>query len=284
MLLLSFLGEQPIPVLLPLWSNKDFTAICLVPTERTEDLAQNLTEFIENDPKLSHVEVVPYFKISAYNLEKARRTIMKLITQIQPICPEPVCINLTGGTKIMSLAGMMVAYELGCPMIYVATEENAIIHIAPGKTENEVVPLDVKISIAQYFAAYGIETSLDHSFANPDKHTYHPTKEGDWLEDYVYKQALESGFFDNVQKGLFIRKNTHDGQPIIRELDVVVIKNGRMAVCSCKAGKYRPTYLGNWNRWRPEKISGSIAERSSPAVMNRLLHIGKKNSSCTGLH
>ncbi len=42
---------------------------------------------------------------------------------------------------------------------------------------------------------------------------------------------------------LFVRKSLGDGQFLIHELDIVVIRNGRLAVCSCKSGKYDKTYL-----------------------------------------
>mgnify|MGYP001127095715 CR=1 FL=1 len=141
MLLLSFLGEQPIPVLLPLWASKKYDATCLVPTEKTEDLAQTLCGFMKKDRDLSGLKVYPYFKISPYDLEKAEGTIRKQLTQIQNNYPGSICINLTGGTKIMSLAGMLAAFELGFPMIYIATEKNMIIQMTPGKSFSESEPL-----------------------------------------------------------------------------------------------------------------------------------------------
>jgi hypothetical protein len=243
MLLLSFLGEQPLPTLLPLWNDSTFSATCLMPSEKTEGLGKVVTAFIQSDPDLSHIQVFPYFKVSAYDLDKTKQTLKKQIGLLQNTCTEPICINLTGGTKLMSMAGMMAAYEMGYQMLYVATENNEILHLTPGIPKPEVTPLNVKISIDQYFSAYGIETSLDQSFANPDEHTFHPPKEGDELEEYVYQQAIESGYFDDVKKGLFIRKATNLEQPLLHELDVVVIKNGRLAVCSCKSGKYSPKFL-----------------------------------------
>jgi len=243
MLLLSFLGEQPLPVLLPLWATETYDATCLVPTEKTEDLANSLCEFIKHDSDLSRLKLYPYFKISPYDLEKAEGTIRKQLTQIQKNYSGPICINLTGGTKIMSMAGMLAAFELGCPMIYVATEKSMIIRMTPGKSFSESEPLEVNISIPQYLSAYGIESSLDQSFLDPTSPTYHPPKEGDELEEFVYQQALASGFFDDVKKGLFIRKISSLGESIINELDVVVIRNGRLAVCSCKSGKYSKKYL-----------------------------------------
>jgi hypothetical protein len=243
MLLLSFLGEQPLPVLLPLWASQSYDATCLVPTERTEDLAKSLCAFIRQDRDLSNLQVYPYFKIAPYDLEKAEATIRKQLSHIQSSYSGAICINLTGGTKIMSMAGMLAAFELGFSMIYVATEKDSIIKMTPGASFSERQSLQVNISIEQYLSAYGIESSLDHSFSDPGLPTPHPPKEGDALEEFVYQQALDSGFFDDVKKGLFIRKFSHRSEPIINELDVVVIRNGRLAVCSCKSGKYSKAYL-----------------------------------------
>jgi len=243
LLLLSFLGEQPMPVLLPLWASKSYDATCLVPTEKTEDLARSLSIFIRRDRDLSRIKVLPYFKIAAYDLERAEMTIRKQVNQLMNTYSGKVCINLTGGTKIMSMAGMLAAFEMGCSMIYLSTEKNKTITIAPGKTVSDSSPLFVSISIDQYLSAYGIESSLDHSFADPESPTLHPPKEGDDLEEFVFQKAVASGYFDDVKKGLFIRKKTFHGESIINELDVIVIRNGRLAVCSCKSGKYNKEYL-----------------------------------------
>lgn len=243
MLLISFLGEQPMPAILPLWVLDGVDATCLVASERTEDLAKIVFEFIKNDRDLSHIHVFPYFKISAYELPRAEKTLYKMIAQIKQTYSGDVGINLTGGTKIMSISGLLAAFREQYQMYYVVSENDEIIKLSPGGNYSTSIPLQVKISIDQYFSAHGIETSLDQSFSNPNEHTHHPPKEGDSLEAYVYHKAVESGHFDDVKHGLFIRKNTQTGQPLIRELDIVVIRNGRLAVCSCKSGKYSPEYL-----------------------------------------
>jgi hypothetical protein len=231
------------PALLPLWASDAYDATCLVPSERTQDLAQIVSDFIKTDERLCSIKVYPYFKISPYDLEKAEKAIHKQIQLMQLAYEDEICLNLTGGTKIMSIAGMLAAMALNCSMLYVATEKNEIIQLSPGEKLSRSIPLKVNISIQQYFAAHGIETSLDHSFSSPDQPVDRPPKEGDALEDYVYQQVVDSGLFDDVQKGLFIRKQMRIDQPMIRELDVVVIKNGRLAVCSCKSGRYSPDHL-----------------------------------------
>jgi hypothetical protein len=243
MLLFSFLGEQPMPALLPLWALEQIDATCLIPSERTEGLAQILSEFIIKDRDLSRIHVFPYFKISAYDLRRAEGTLHKMIRQIQPSYSGSIAFNLTGGTKIMSMSGLLAAFEKNYEMFYVISEAEEIISLSPEDSTRQVLPLNIKISVEQYFAAHGIDTSLDQSFANPDEETYHPPKVGDALEELVFQKAVESGYFDDVQKGLFIRKEARIEQPMIRELDVVVIRNGRLAVCSCKSGKYSPEYL-----------------------------------------
>lgn len=245
MLLLSFLGEQSLPVLLPLWAMDQFDATCLVPSERTEGVARRLSDFIRSDPDLSRLELFDFFKIAPYDLEQAEATIRKEIGRIEERYPGKICFNLTGGTKIMSMAGMLTAFEQGAPMLYVATEKNHILTMRPGCPQSDVVPLVVKISIEQYFSAHGIESSLDQSFSQPDVATDHPPKEGDALEEFVHEKALASGYFDQVKKGLFVRKKLGEGQYLIHELDVVVIRNGRLAVCSCKSGKFDKSYLAD---------------------------------------
>ena len=243
MILLSFLGEQPMPALLPLWATEDYDTTGLIPSERTEDLARIVSSFILTDGDLRDIKVLPYFIISPYDLELAEKVIRNQIQSLQLIFGKEICLNLTGGTKMMSIAGMLAAMALNCSMIYVATEKNEIIHLSPGEILSHSVPLEVSISIDQYFGAHGIETSLQQNFNNQAPCAERPPKEGDDLEAFVYQLAVESGYFDDVQRGIFIRKGSQLEQPMIRELDVIVIKNGRLAVCSCKSGRYSPEYL-----------------------------------------
>jgi len=100
-----------------------------------------------------------------------------------------------------------------------------VITLASDGSELARQPIQVKISAAQYLAAHGLQVE-----ARPAA-----LKDGSWLEEIVARRAYESGSFDDVKRNVFICKPTGRGL-VENELDVVVTRNGRLAVCSCKSG------------------------------------------------
>ena len=237
MLLLSLVGEQPIPNLLPLWQYPGkYSAIQFAVTDRTQKIAEQMREFIKNDPKLQSINIEESLRLSAYDLQHSRRQIASAIVQNESI-GNPLTVNLTGGTKIMSLAAMLAAFGTDVPLLYVSTEEKKIIHYRSDGTEKKQDELQIHISVETYLKAHGLEVSNNNEF-NPHLGQYnHPSQKGDYLELKVENLAHESGYFDDVRRGVYIRKQTKLGL-VTNELDIVVTRNGRMAVCSCKSGKH----------------------------------------------
>jgi hypothetical protein len=235
MILLSLMGEQPIPNLIPLWQFHEYTGTQFAATSTTHGRALMLAEAIARDHQLKRVKVLEPLKLEAYDLQKARLVLARAITELHQ--EDDVCLNLTGGTKIMSLAALQAAYGSGIPLMYVASEQNEIIFYQSDGVETRRQPIDVQISVRQYLEACGLENSLTQNFLPPDPNaTLPPPKEGDYLENRVVKQALDSGLFDDVQRGVFVRRRTERGD-VINELDVVVTRHARLAICSCKARK-----------------------------------------------
>ena len=145
----------------------------------------------------------------------------------------PSVINLTGGTKLMSLAAQQAAFAMEVPLIYVSSEKNEIIYFDSKSLETRREKIKVKITAKQYLEAHGLEVSDNQAF-NPTKGpTISPPKEGDNLEDEVFSLISASGKFDDVSQKTYIRKLTKAGE-IKNELDVVATRNGRLVVCSCK--------------------------------------------------
>ncbi len=235
MLLLSLIGEQPIPNLLPLWQFREYTATQLVATRTTQPVAETLRKAIQKDPQLKHLEVLDTLIVKAYDIGQARGVLATVLNDHLNQGRE-VRLNLTGGTKLMSLAALQAAFGSGVRLMYVSTEENCIILLGSDGVEMERLPIQVKITVEQYLAAHGLEVGDDLSF-NPNRRRYAspPPKQGDELEIEVERLARQSGFFDDVRRGVFIRRITERGA-VINELDVVVTRNGRLAVCSCKTG------------------------------------------------
>ncbi len=245
MLLLSLLGEQPIPNLLPLWQYAQYDSVRFAATTRTYPLALSLAAAIPQDPRLAHLQVLDPLLLEAYNLATARRAINQALVDHHREGKQ-VCLNLTGGTKLMSLAALQAAFGSGTPLLYVATESNEVIHLSPDGSELRRDPLEVHISVNQYLLAHELQSSYDSAFRpGMEKAPVHHSQPGSYLEEQVARAALKEGVFDDVRRGLYIRRQVDHGY-VVNELDVVVTRNGRLAVCSCKSGSATTPKMREW--------------------------------------
>ncbi len=235
MLLLSLVGEQPIPNLLPLWQFPQYDAVQFACTETTRPVAKALHDAICCDPQLQRLQVLEPIAIPAYAIGTARQALAAALLQhLQQ--NRPVTLNLTGGTKLMSLAALQAAYGTGVSLLYVSTEENQVIRLASDGAEQERLPLRVNITVEQYLRAHGLEVSQHQSFQPNRPAPASPPTEGSHLEDRVYHLLSKSRRFDDVRRRLHIRKQLNNNS-ITNELDLTATLNGRLAVCSCKSGK-----------------------------------------------
>jgi len=234
MILISLLGEQPIPNLLPLWQNPArYTAARFAVTESTLPLAERLASVIAGDPRLGHIAVRQPVLLRPYDIGYCRAHLNSILME-HLLHDEEVVLNLTGGTKIMSLAALQAAYGSGVSLLYVSTETRRLIHLRSDGSEMAREPLAVQVSVRQYLAAHGIESSLHPAFRGegPARPVETP-KSGDALERRVETLLRHSGAFDDVRRNVFIRKPGRE-EMVHNELDVVATRNGQLAVCSCK--------------------------------------------------
>jgi len=234
MLLLSLIGEQPIPNLLPLWQSNEYTATRFAVTPQTAVVAEQLSAAIRQDPQLAHLEILDPLVLEAYDIQTARARLAEALVD-HARQGRQMRLNLTGGTKIMSLAMLQAAFGSGLELLYVSTQTKQIIYLASDGTEKRREEINVKIDVFQYLRPHGLEVSEHQSFAPGRKAEKKNVKEGDPLEARVHVLAYGSGMFDDVKRNIFIRKHT-GREPVDNELDLVVTYNGRMAVCSCKSG------------------------------------------------
>ncbi len=235
MILLSLLGEQPIPNLMPLWqTGHPYQAVRFVVSDTTLPIAENLMEIIPQDPILKNITILPPIHITPYHLAQARLRLTDALVKYQ-LNGEPAAVNITGGTKIMSLAAMQAAQTTATPMIYVNTQGEEIILYNPDGSEKERIPLKVNISVQQYLSAHGIELSDHPNFYPKAQRPFAPPKAGDLLEERVKLRLTQSGIFDDVRHSIYIRRK--DRPQVHNELDIAVTLNGKLAVCSCKSGK-----------------------------------------------
>ncbi len=237
MILISLLGEQPIPNLLPLWQAPErYSATRFAVTESTLPVAGRLAAVIAGDPQLKHIAVRQPVLLRPYDIGYCRTRLNSTLME-HLLHDEAIALNLTGGTKIMSLAALQAAYGSGAALLYVSTETRQIIHLRSDGSETEREPFDVHISVRQYLSAHGIESSLHPAFrADGPARPVETPKSGDALERRVETLLRDSGDFDDVQRNVFIRK-TGRGEMVKNELDVTAARNGQLVVCSCKTSR-----------------------------------------------
>jgi hypothetical protein len=150
-ILLSLIGEQPIPNLLPIRHYQPFATLA-VHSDKTATAAGRLEKLIA-----SQVHFWPLC-VDAYDIRAIQAAILTEIEQRQ-LAANDLIFNLTGGTKPMSLAAYFAAQALGSPMVYLQTEGKRSRLFCyefrqgePTLTENKFLP--GLITIDDYLQAY----------------------------------------------------------------------------------------------------------------------------------
>jgi len=230
---LTLVGEQPMPILMPLWQLPEITDLQLVATLETEDVAKRLEGIVKSDDALKGIRVHDRLIVSAYNLADTQKKVSQAIYNNQN---QRVLVNLTSGTKIMSLGCVQAAQSLDAQLVYVSTQTRELLFFHYVSKKEWTEKIDIAINCFQYFNAHGFDASLNPNFKSPFAPIM-PPKEGDQLENTIYQLCQESELFDDVQKDLYVRKRLPDQAGAINELDIVVTHNGSLAICSCKSGK-----------------------------------------------
>ncbi|HIQ12637.1 MAG TPA: DUF1887 family protein [Caldilineales bacterium] len=144
-ILISLVGEQPMPILLPGRYLRPEKHIFLH-TDRTRPVAKRLQRLMDN---------VSLQSVDAYALEKTLSTLREIIPQT-----DKLVINLTGGTKMMALAAFALASERSAEVAYFQSEEHASRLHRYGFVNDQFLPLGKPedlpelITIADYLNAH----------------------------------------------------------------------------------------------------------------------------------
>jgi hypothetical protein len=127
--LIALVGEQPTPNLIPLFTEPperraECVQFMVSANQRVRDVADHLAEAIRRDPALANIRVAEPLFMDAWVLDKARADCEAAIARYTS---DELSVNLTGGTKMMSLAAYQAAMNTHTPMLYVNTEQERII-------------------------------------------------------------------------------------------------------------------------------------------------------------
>ncbi|MEM2919112.1 MAG: DUF1887 family CARF protein [Candidatus Altiarchaeota archaeon] len=113
-IMLCLIGEQPIPILLPLKYLKPEVSVLLY-SDLTKRTKERLAKAIKD------MEVVELYIPNPYDIFEIQDKIKELIER-RAWDPKDIIFNLTGGTKPMSFAGYWIAQENNISFIYLQTE------------------------------------------------------------------------------------------------------------------------------------------------------------------
>lgn len=155
--LVALVGEQPMPVLLPILHLKPAASL-LAHTERTRPVAENVQRLIAAKSDLS--TKIELCQVDPYDIHRVRAALQNCL-QAKGWSPEQLLYNLTGGTKTMILAGYELACSTSASYFYLESErgKSVLYHY---RLENgssvlaeKPAPLPGLITIQDYLHAHG---------------------------------------------------------------------------------------------------------------------------------
>lgn len=179
-MLISLIGEQPIPNLLPIRYLKPAENL-LVYTAKTEQVAQRLRRIISGRPDLA-----ADLPAEPYDFDGLRQ---KLAARLDG--KQDVLFNLTGGTKMMALAAFSLAVQFGFPFVYMENQGSTLRRysfVAGAPVLQETTNLQTLISTSDYLNAHldGFKQTGFH------KDVHGKLDSGGLFEQVVF-QAIENG-------------------------------------------------------------------------------------------
>lgn len=113
-LMIALVGGQPLPNLLPAQHYRPDTVL-LVYTPTTEPVYKNLHAALQKEAKVYGL------KTNAYEILAIVKDINEILDTSE-LVSQPMTFNITGGTKIMSIAAYQVAQQRKAPVLYMESE------------------------------------------------------------------------------------------------------------------------------------------------------------------
>ncbi len=219
--MVALVGEQPMPVLLPvkLYTRKyDLKSVVLVFTARTKRVSRNLRKLLQ-EAGLSVLEK----EVDAYgNIAPLSSQLVELYSELSG--SHAVEYNPTGATKLMAIAAYDAALRTGGDFIYLQTEgPEDVIHRysmesgQPRLLRKENLPRDL-INIHEYLAAYTDEYSSSKPQGNE--------------KGRAFEEAIRSALEEEVDEIMF-RKSLKVKRSSF-EVDVIVRIGNRIGAIEAK--------------------------------------------------
>jgi len=115
---------------------------------------------------LSQEEVIPPVIVDQFSFDD----IEEKLDEIDFESFDHVFVNLTGGTKVMTLAAFDYFKEIGAEIYYITGQDDTLIKISPGRTK-KTSTLSTKVTLVEYLNAYGFEIKETQPSGLPVEYT-----------------------------------------------------------------------------------------------------------------
>lgn len=227
--MISLVGEQPIPNLLPIQHIRPREAL-FVHTDQTQQIAQRLKDLVQ-----SHQTQVHLLSTDPYDIQRIQTDLRDYI-QNQRWPESELLFNLTGGTKTMVLAAYQIAMALRAPFVYLQSEgrQSRLYRYEFGtdeyrKIRDEVLPGLITIDdyLRAHVGSYTSKTDEAKPEIQSEGHGIRPEQLG-----ILFEKAIEEalvGCVDEVKRGVILGG--------ARELDLVVRLRNQVGVIQAKTGE-----------------------------------------------
>jgi hypothetical protein len=219
-IMISLVGEQPIPTLLPVRYLQPAKTL-LVYTTTTEPVAKRLSGLIAGS------ELV---KTSAYEFGSVLQELRSACASLRG----ELLFNLTGGTKIMSLAAYALAIERQSDFVYLQSEgHQSLLFRYPPASNNPVLPepIPALISCDDYLRAHwsGYRTE-----------GFHRDSTGNLSEGGRFEQCIHSALVKEFELLSGIRPEGVGDQI---EIDLVIRWENQVGIAEIKLGDVKEESL-----------------------------------------
>lgn len=149
-IIICLVGGQPVPNLLPIRHYQPDKAI-LVCSEYTCEVGERLVNVLKNETEASILNINPY---DIANIKECLEANLAGVTH-----QAEIVVNVTGGTKIMFYAALLVAKDLNSKVVYLKSEKNKNLLYQYRYDGNELSPkesdiIDETITIDDYLKVH----------------------------------------------------------------------------------------------------------------------------------
>jgi hypothetical protein len=265
MRLITLVGEQLMPIILPLWQYPGrFDSICFVHTGETKEQYNFLKNFVLHENKTFNIieENISRIHLYGYSVTPTYKRIRK---ELQQFGGRSSVINITGGTKPMSIGSYLAANKTNTTFLYVRKDK--IFSLLKGEEKGEYIEqnedINIQINVDQYLRLQGYILTVGR---NPDQNG-----PGYQFEDLVCNCIRRSERFNDVQQNVIIHGN-YNHQSINNEFDVVFISNGKLGVCSCKSGNRMKE--GQFFNQAVDELNALVSRKSTGLYCAKVLACG----------